>query len=233
MVEALSRILLIIRKFDISPNPSCLDTMFSRDKVSPLVLWAALLTCSTLVCESKRTRLPIPTSLLVYDAKGTNVINSSVELARTSNIFPEDYNFARRIAIVEATLNKSSNEGGLWNVDKCAFRGITQNKRKYPDLAAIQKSVRRIFGITWSKIRHTDLRRPLYSLLAARIYLAITVPNPPRGLRHQGRVWSQNYHQCVQTGENKLGPDEIKRLEDKFVKGNQTSLYISVITVFL
>lgn len=194
--------------------------MISRGKFCHLVLWVTLLTC-----DAKRRRLPIPTSLRVYDAKGMNVINSSVELVRQSNIFPEDYNFARRIAIVESELNRSSNEGGLWNVDMCAFRGVTQNKQKYSALAAIQKSIRRIFGISWSKIRHTDLRRPLYSLLAARIYLVITVPNPPRGLRHQGRVWSQDYHACAQSDESKADRQQVKKMEDKFVKGKSINVF--------
>lgn len=193
--------------------------MLTCGKSCHLALLVALLFNCVSHCDAKRKRLPIPTSLRVYDAKGINVIVASVELVRKSNIFPEDYNFMRRIAFAEEALNRSSTNGGLWNVDECAFRDVTQNKEKYRSLAPMQKSIKRIFGIHWSKLRHSELRKPIHSLLAARIFLALTVHNPPRGLRHQGRVWSQQYHECAQTDEIRSDPNQLKRLEDKFVKG--------------
>ena len=202
--------------------------MFTRGNFGHLVLWAALLLNCASHCDGRRKRLPIPTSLRVYDAKGINVIVASVDLVYEAGIFPEDYNFMRRIALTEEALNRTSTNGGLWNVDECAFRDVTQNIEKYTRLPAMQKSIKRTFGIKWSKLRHTELRKPLYSLLAARIFLALTVTNPPRGLRHQGRVWSQQYHACSRTDELGSPPHQLKRMEDRFVKGKAAFLFLGV-----
>ena len=168
---------------------------------------------------AKRMRFPIPKSLVVLDSSGIDVINDAVLLTEKSEIFSKDHHFIKRIAIVEAAMNKSSNEGGLWNIDRCAFVGITQNRRKYRKLAALQRRVRKTYGITWSRIRHYDLRRPIYSIIAVRLYLEVTVPTIPRRLRSQAQLYSQAYHKCAQrSGGTDL--QTRRRREEKFIKGN-------------
>ena len=188
---------------------------------SSSVVWIATLVLCLGAGTARRNRLPIPKSLIVTDASGIDVILEAEELLKKAKIFREDFDMIKRIAIVEASFNRTSNDGGLWQVQKCIFRGVTQNRRKYRELAALQKLVRRRLGITWSRVRHYDLRRPLYSIIAARLFLEVTVNSYPRSLTNQARLWSHKYHRCTESGKNTRSPPQqpIRRSEAVYIKG--------------
>ncbi|XP_068720953.1 matrilin-2-like [Montipora capricornis] len=175
--------------------------------------------------RSKRVRITIPKSLLIFDSQGIGVIRDANEMTkkavtRTSQpVFMEDYHFVKRIAIVEKSLNRTSKEGGLWNVDKCAFKATQTKRKENRQLAALHKTVRRTFGVTWSKIKYSDLRRPLYSVLAACIVLEMANRPIPRGLKNQARFWLESYHGCA---ENQQGWDEVK---SKFMRAVKSSCH--------
>lgn len=169
------------------------------------LMCAVCVMCVFKSCEarSKRIRPVIHKSLLVVDEQGIDVITDASELTKNAmtksrkRIFMDDHHFIKRVALVESFLNKTSKEGGPWSIEECAFKS-TQNKRKEnKQLAALHKNIRRTFGVTWSKIKYRDLRRPLYSVLAARIILEMAVPSIPRGLRNQARLWLETYHECA------------------------------------
>lgn len=168
----------------------------------------------------KKVRVIIPKSLLVYDSQGVNVIRDGSEMVSKAlvrslqPVFMEDNHFIQRIAIVEKAMNRTSKEGGLWNVDKCAFEATQAKRKENRQLAALHKTVRRTFGVTWSKIKYSDLRRPLYSVLAARIFLEIAKHSIPKGLKNQARFWLESYHGCA---EKTRTWDEVKRT---FMRGN-------------
>ncbi|XP_031573836.1 signal peptide, CUB and EGF-like domain-containing protein 2 isoform X2 [Actinia tenebrosa] len=185
-----------------------------------LVLWTVTLAFCLGKGKARRNRLPIPTSLLVPDANGIDVILEAEELLEKTKIFSDDHDMIKRIAIVEASFNRTSNDGGLWQVEKCIFRGVTQNRRKYKQLAALQKLVRRRLGITWSRVRHYDLRRPLYSIVAARLFLEVAVDSYPKSLKNQAHLWSEKYHKCTESGKNTRSPppDRKRRSEDVYIK---------------
>ncbi|XP_028518126.1 signal peptide, CUB and EGF-like domain-containing protein 1 isoform X2 [Exaiptasia diaphana] len=170
--------------------------------------------------NARRNRLPIPKSLIVADATGIDVILDAVELMKKTKIFRNDHHLIKRIAIVEASYNRTANDGGLWQVQKCAFLGVTQNRRKYRKLAALQKQVRRRLGITWSKVHHYDLRRPLYSVVAARLYLEVILDSFPKKLRNQAKLWSAKYHRCIESGKNIRSPplQRLRRSEEVYIR---------------
>ena len=145
-----------------------------------------------------RKKIKIPYEILSKDGKGWRIIEKSINLLKTAKIFPFDRNLMKRIALVESTLNRTTNEGGLWNVPSCAFWGVTQNRQKYGKvLKKIHKAVRRKFSITWSRMPYQELRRPVYSLIAARMYLHVILKDGiPRGANSQGKLWSTYYHYC-------------------------------------
>lgn len=189
-------------------------------KACVVVLVFSLALCMDTI-HARRNRIPIPKSLIVADSTGIDVILDAVELMKKTNIFSDDHHLIKRIAIVEASYNRTANDGGLWQVEKCAFLGVTQNRRKYRKLAALQKQVRRRLGITWSKVRHYDLRRPLYSIVAARLYLEVILDSFPRKLKNQARFWGTRYHQCLESGKNIRSPplSPYQRNENIFIKG--------------
>lgn len=161
-------------------------------------------------------------SLLIVDEEGIEVIKHASELTKNAitkslkPIFMDDHHFIKRVAMVENSLNRNSKEGGLWNVDECAFKATLNKRKENKNLAALHKMVRRTFGVTWSKIKYSDLRRPLYSVLAARIILEMTERAIPRGLRNQAKFWLETYHGCAE----KLGkPQAWEEMKNKFIRG--------------
>ena len=168
------------------------------------------------VNEAARKKLHIPYDILSTNAKGWETIAKATNVLKLSRVFPSDRNLMKRIALVESSLNRTSSEGGLWNVGTCAFYGVTQNRKKYgKPLKKIQKMVGRKFGISWNRMTYEQLQRPMYSLIAARMYLHIILKDGiPRGATAQGKVWSNYFHNC---GEYKLTAR--KRLTKTFKRG--------------
>lgn len=190
------------------------------------LLCVVCMMCDVKLCEarSKRARPTIRKSLLVVDEQGIEVIKDASELTKNAltksskPIFMDDHHFIQRVAMVENSLNRTSKEGGLWNVDECAFKDTQNKRRENKQLAALHKMVRRTFGVTWSKVRYSDLRRPLYSVLAARIVLEMTERSLPRGLRNQARLWLETYHGCA---EKPGKPQVWEDMKNKFIRGKR------------
>ncbi|CAB4006901.1 signal peptide, CUB and EGF-like domain-containing 2 [Paramuricea clavata] len=174
--------------------------------------------------EAGRKRLHIPYDILSTSAKGWETIAKATNILKLSRVFPSDRNLMKRIALVESSLNRTSTEGGLWNVGTCAFWGVTQNREKYGKrLKKIQKMVGRRFGISWTRMTYDQLQRPMYSLIAARMYLYIILTDGiPRGATAQSKVWSNYYRNC---GESKITVR--KRLTKRFKKVVRGSCYSS------
>ena len=193
-------------------------------------LFAVCIMCAMKLCEtrSERTRPMVPKSLLVFDKQGIGVIKEASEFTKnvvkkpSKPIFKKDHHFIKRVAMVENSLNRTSNGGGLWNVDECAFQA-TKNKPVNKRLTALYKNVRRYFNVTWSEVRYSDLRRPLYSVLAARITLEVemterSIRSIPRRLRKQARFWLETYHGCAEKSANPQVREDISKA---FIKGKR------------
>ena len=165
-----------------------------------------------------RKKLRIPDDILSRSATGWETIVKATDVLKLSRVFPSDRNLMKRIALVESSLNRTSSQGGLWNVGTCAFWRVTQNRERYGKrLKKIQKMVGRKFGISWTRMTYDQLQRPMYSLIAARMYLYIILTDGiPRGATAQSKVWSNYYHNC---GESELTAR--KRLTKIFKKGKQ------------
>ena len=197
--------------------------MLQREKMKGLYLISRLVWLFGL--SLARKKLNIPYEILSKDAKGWKIVEKSVVILKNAKVFSPDRNLMKRIALVELKLNQSSVDGGLWHVPTCAFWGVTQNRKKYGKrLKKIQKVVRRKFGITWSRMSYDELRRPMYSLIAARMYLHIILKDGiPRGANSQGKLWSTYYHNCGVTN-----PYLANRLTKIFKKGRKV---ISILLV--
>ena len=174
---------------------------------------------------ARKNRLEIPYDVLSTTAKGWEIMVKASNVLKLSKVFPSDRNLMKRIALVESSLNRTSSDGGLWNVGTCAFYGVTQNRKKFGKrLKRIQKMVGRKFGISWNRMTYSQLQRPMYSLIAARMYLYIILTDGiPRGASAQSKVWSNYYHNC---GESKLTVR--KRLTKLFKKGKHILLFIGM-----
>ncbi|XP_046851875.1 multiple epidermal growth factor-like domains protein 6 [Xenia sp. Carnegie-2017] len=175
--------------------------------------------------RSRRKKLHLPYDILSKDAKGWEAIGKSLNVLKLSRVFPTDRNILKRIALVESSMNKTSNRGGIWNVRTCAFYGVTQNRAKYGKrLKKIQKIIGRKFGIKWNRLTYDQLERPIFSLLAARLYLYMIFPDGlPRGASTQSKIWSDYYHNCGVS--KKTNRKHLIKLFKKVVRGSCHSSY--------
>lgn len=79
-------------------------------------------------------------------------------------------------------------------VDEAMFR---RTQTEANQLSFQYASILNKLGIDWSQVKWTDLRKPLYSALAAALFLTLEggPQNVPASVSAQGNYWLQNYHQ--------------------------------------
>ena len=65
---------------------------------------------------------------------------------------------------------KGSDEGGIWNVNKKAFEG-TKDTKNNSDIKEKHYEIKKLFGVDWSQVQWSEMKKPLYSGLAAWLVL--------------------------------------------------------------
>ena len=138
---------------------------------------------------------------LTAGASGEAVVEAVVSRIRLSGIFPSDRSLLRRIAFVESKdgadqrTYRAGYHGGIWQVDQIGFQD-TQNTASHPGLIAKHQKIQDNFGIDWSRVTWMDLRKPLYSGIAARLFLS-NIPEaipPASEIEKQGDYWKIHYN---------------------------------------
>lgn len=130
---------------------------------------------------------------------GRDVVFVTTSLIQQSGIFPDDNRLLTRVAYVESQYGlapdtfREGYHGGIWQVDQQIFL-VTQDVTSHPELIAsggIYEGIAEAFNINWPAISWLDLRKPLVSALAARIYFELdAVDIPPAGkVNDQGEFW--------------------------------------------
>ena len=134
----------------------------------------------------------------VSEASGRDVVRAVVN--RIQDVFGKsDKQFLRRVAFVESKDGTDSNtyrsgyHGGIWQVDRVAFLG-TQDTSSHPRLLARFDKIREAFGIDWPSVQWNDLRKPLYSGIAARLFLLNNPSEIPGDVPGQARYWKRYYN---------------------------------------
>ena len=130
--------------------------------------------------------------------RGTAVVSACVSRLRDSRIFPSDNEMLRRNAFVETDdgndVETYSNDyyGGIWAVDEDLFLE-TQNTTANSFLNLLQRICNE-FAIEWASVQWMDLRKPLYSALASRLYLTTVSAAIPIELQSQATYWVTHYN---------------------------------------
>lgn len=158
-----------------------------------------LLTLATLLLQNIATGQGIDQTR-TPEADGIDVVFASISLIRDSRIFPDDNRFLRRLAYVETrdgvaiSTFRPGYFGGIWQVDEAIYNK-TVDVIFNPELADIHRQILLQFGIDWVETTWQNLLAPLFSALAARIYLTtIADPIPDIGdLEGQGQYWLDFY----------------------------------------
>ena len=85
--------------------------------------------------------------------------------------------------------------GGIWQVDKIGFAD-TQNVASHPKLKTKFETIQAATGISWQSASWEDLRKPLYSGIAARLLsVLLNIPEAiPSDLQGQAQYWKTHYN---------------------------------------
>ena len=133
----------------------------------------------------------------VERTNGSAIVVASIAKISQASIFTDnDQHMLRRIAYVETRDGDDpdtySSNGGIWGVGESKYTA-TKNRSNSQLLQKLDE-IRGTFKIDWLNTKWTDLRKPFYSALAARLYmLVITHPIPlASDINGQGTYWA-NY----------------------------------------
>ena len=119
--------------------------------------------------------------------------------SKLKEIFGDDHGFMQRVACMESNYGTDPNtyrpnyHGGIWQVDKIGFDD-TQNVASHPGLKGKFEKIQTATGISWQDTSWDDLQKPMYSGIAARLYVS-NIPAPiPTDVRGQAEYWKKYYN---------------------------------------
>jgi hypothetical protein len=135
-------------------------------------------------------------SVFLSNRTGTEVVLLSIAYIHHADIFTDDNGLLRRIAYVETkdgTDLDTSNNGGIWAVLEDAF---TRTKASDSLLLNKHAKILQNFRINWETVQWSDMSKPLYSALAARLVLFIVGQSIPsdEDLQAQAQFWRDHYN---------------------------------------
>lgn len=126
----------------------------------------------------------------------------------------------RRIArVMSHDGSQQHNDGGIWQVSAYAFED-TQDTNTHIRLGKKYEKIEQFFGIKWKTVELVDLAIPIYSAIAARLYLsnfAHFVP-PRHEVKKQAEYWWETYmknHESKKFIKCQTFIDTVEELESK------------------
>ncbi|KAK7480284.1 hypothetical protein BaRGS_00028452, partial [Batillaria attramentaria] len=131
-------------------------------------------------------------------ATGPEVVENVVEQVRSSCVLSQDNMLLRRLAYVESHDGtdpgtfRTGFHGGIWQVTRPMY-DITKSSAY---LEPARNNIQTHLGINWEATSWTDLLKPLYSGLAAALYISNELhQNPaPTTISQQQTFWATQYH---------------------------------------
>ncbi|XP_076438556.1 uncharacterized protein LOC143277563 [Babylonia areolata] len=143
---------------------------------------------------------------LTPGTSGAQVVDAVVDKVHAHCLFNNDRLFLRRLAYVEShdgtdpKTYRQGYDGGIWQVDRSmltATQSCANIIKRECDI------IKQEFGIDWTKVTWSQLRIPLYSGLAASLYLIQRLANShviPGDIAGQADIWAHYYHLNEPTG---------------------------------
>lgn len=182
-------------------------------------LVAGFLLCfAAAIASAKANILP---EALQPGASGKDVVRNVNENLR--RIFPDDHHFMDRLAYVESNYGmhrltyRPGYNGGIYQVDEIGYRD-TLAVSSHPGLRRRYQKITDEFGIDWPSTSYVDLRKPLYSGIAARLFLSNIPESIPWDKEAQGKYWKKYYNTESGAGDPKRwGGDGVAALIQRLV----------------
>ena len=129
---------------------------------------------------------------------GEDVVRLCIKKLIDSYIFPDDKCFMLRVAHVMSRFGNPPftlhTDGGIWQVSLFAFDD-NSDTRGHVRLPVKYEKISRCLGIDWSSVERRHLAIPMYSAVAARLYLsnfAESIP-PAYKVEEQANYWWNIY----------------------------------------
>ena len=156
------------------------------------ILFVVLLGC---VSTQRQDLTTVPGS------NGVNVVRAVLSKLDESRIFEQSGNadlmnvFLRNMAYVETSdgtaFPQENADGGIWKITNMQFQRTKELTSRY---SRVYDTITAYLGQDWRAVDYRDLEKPLYSGLAARLYLTYvaTYTVIPPSLR-QGIFWSEKF----------------------------------------
>ena len=106
---------------------------------------------------------------------GEDVVNLCIQQLQETGIFPDDNKLMRRIAHVMSNDGNPPfplyTDGGIWQVSLFALKD-TFDTRTHVRLGKKYGKIMKYFNIDWRRVERVHLAIPMYSAIAARLYLS-------------------------------------------------------------
>ena len=137
----------------------------------------------------------------VPGSNGVNVVRAVLSKLDESGIFEQSGNadlmnvFLRNMAYVETSdgtaFPQENADGGIWKITATQFQRTKELTSRH---SQVYSNITAYLGQDWRAVDYRDLEKPLYSGLAARLYLTyvVTYTTIPPSLR-QGYFWSEKF----------------------------------------
>ena len=152
------------------------------------------------VCAVRGMVSPVDRTIEPGEA-GYDVVVATIARLNQLNLFADTNRLLRRTAYaetrdgVDVLTYRPGYYGGIWQVDEAIFTE-TQSNDTYPELFPLLQGIRLRTGLNWLEVTWDELRRPLFSGLAASIYLELVpeeVPGPG-DIEGQARYWKRHFN---------------------------------------
>lgn len=153
-----------------------------------------------------------PNQICTAKAKGPSVVEAVVDKINELGIFPSDHKLLCRIAWVESKYGqdrrtyRTGYHGGIWQVDSIGHL----ETRTRSGLLKYWNAINTKLGIDWTRTTWSDLEKPLYSGLAARLYLARIPARIPTDLSSQAQYWKIHYNTKTGRGSAQKFENDVK-----------------------
>jgi len=102
--------------------------------------------------------------------------------------------------------------GGIWQLSLTAFKD-TQDFDAHRRLPGKYKRIMEAYNIDWMSVTYSDLEKPFYSALAARLFLSNNPEEIPHGVQEQAMYWKYSYMRGAGQGSVEFFIKKVKELE--------------------
>ena len=133
---------------------------------------------------------------LVPEVNGTDVVEACIAKISLPALFSSDEHLLRRIAYVETgdgtdddSYTGSNSDGGIWQLSLAKYSSTKTVSSQ------LLQGISTCFNINWASTVWSDLRKPFYSAIAARLYLEVISNSIPLStdISGQGSYWANYY----------------------------------------